>query len=308
MYAVYHGPEGLERIARKVHALTQLLKSLVEKSGYTVANKDFFDTLTVDVSGAASSADAVHQAAATAHINLRRIDDKHVGVTFDESAGLEDVVKLANIFATAANATSISPLNLSSQDVDAIAVPTDLRRTSKFLPHPVFNSHHSETEMLRYIYHLQNKDLGLVHAMIPLGSCTMKLNSTSSMIPLTFPEFGNVHPFAPKDQVSGYLTMIKELEEDLCKITGFHACSLQPNSGAAGEYAGLSVIKAYHESRGEGHRDICLIPVSAHGTNPAVSIYSLRTIIILLNLLSLIVCCHGRSEGRSCQVARRWKP
>ena len=271
MYAVYHGPVGLERIARKVHALTQLLKTLVEKSGYAVTNKNFFDTLTIDVSGPVQSAEDVHQAAVAARINLRKIDDKRVGVTFDESVGLEDVITLANVFASAANAPSISPLSLSTENVDGLAIPTALRRTSKFLPHPVFNSHHSETEMLRYIYHLQSKDLGLVHAMIPLGSCTMKLNSTSSMIPLTFPEFGNVHPFAPKDQVSGYLQVIKELEEDLCKITGFHACSLQPNSGAAGEYAGLSVIRAYHASKGESHRNICLIPVSAHGTNPAVS-------------------------------------
>jgi glycine dehydrogenase len=278
MYAVYHGPEALQRIARKVHALTHLLKTLVEKSGYNIVNKDFFDTLTIDVSGPAKSSHAVHEAAVAAHINLRKIDDKHVGVTFDESVGLEDVVALANVFSTAANAPAISPLHLSAETVDGIAIPSDLRRVSKFLPHPVFNTHHSETEMLRYIYHLQNKDLGLVHAMIPLGSCTMKLNSTSSMIPLTFPEFSNVHPFAPKDQVSGYLTMIKELEEDLCKITGFHSCSLQPNSGAAGEYAGLSVIKAYHESKGEGYRDICLIPVSAHGTNPAVSIYSISRV------------------------------
>ncbi|KAI0095091.1 glycine cleavage system P-protein-domain-containing protein [Irpex rosettiformis] len=272
MYAIYHGPTGLERIARKVHALTQLFKSLLEKSGYTVTNKDFFDTLTIDVSGPAKTAEVVHQTSVAARINLRKIDDTHVGVTFDESVGLEDIITLANIFANAANAPLISPLSLSTENVDSLAIPVDLRRTSKFLLHPVFNSHHSETEMLRYIYHLQNKDLGLVHAMIPLGSCTMKLNSTSSMIPLTFPEFGNVHPFAPMDQVAGYLQVIKELEEDLCKITGFHACSLQPNSGAAGEYTGLSVIRAYHESRGEGHRNICLIPVSAHGTNPASAV------------------------------------
>ena len=207
MYAVYHGPAGLERIARKVHALTQLLKSLVEKSGYSVTNHSFFDTLTIDVSGPAKTADVIHQAAAAAHINLRRIDDKHVGVTLDESVGLEDIVNLANVFSLAASAPPISPLGLKA--VDSVAVPIELRRTSEFLPHPVFNKPHSETEMMRYIYHLQNKDLGLVHAMIPLGSCTMKLNSTSSMIPLTFPEFGNVHPFAPKDQVEGYLEMIK---------------------------------------------------------------------------------------------------
>ncbi|KAJ3555322.1 hypothetical protein NM688_g2644 [Phlebia brevispora] len=269
MYAVYHGPEGLSRIAQKTHALTSILKSLVEKSGYSVVNPEFFDTLTINVSGAAKTAEAVHQAALAAGVNLRRIDDQLVGVTLDESVGLEDVIVLANVFASAASAPAVSPLNLPSAGT---AIPAALQRTSEFLPHPVFNSYHSETEMLRYIYHLQSKDLGLVHAMIPLGSCTMKLNSTSSMIPLTWSEFSNVHPFAPKDQVRGYLKLINELQDDLCKITGFHACSLQPNSGAAGEYTGLSVIRAYHESRGEGHRDICLIPVSAHGTNPASAV------------------------------------
>ncbi|KIP02082.1 hypothetical protein PHLGIDRAFT_79656 [Phlebiopsis gigantea 11061_1 CR5-6] len=283
MYAVYHGPAGLKRIAQKVHALTQVLKALVEQSGYTVTNADFFDTLTIDVSGPAKGAAAVHAAALAAGINLRRIDDKRVGVTLDESVGIEEVLKLANVFASAASAPPLSPLHLPP--VAASVVPEPLRRASAFLPHPVFNSHHSETEMLRYIYHLQSKDLGLVHAMIPLGSCTMKLNSTSSMIPLTFPEFGNVHPFAPTDQVQGYFEMIKELEADLCKITGFHACSLQPNSGAAGEYAGLSVIRAYHESRGEGHRDICLIPVSAHGTNPASAVMAGLKVVPVKSLL-----------------------
>nr|VWO94335.1 Glycine dehydrogenase (decarboxylating) (EC (Glycine cleavage system P-protein) (Glycine decarboxylase) (Glycine dehydrogenase (aminomethyl-transferring)) [Ganoderma boninense] len=269
MYAVYHGPVNLQRIAQKIHGLTQIVKSGVERYGYRAVSSQFFDTITFDVSGAVKDAEAVHAAALVAGINLRRIDGKHVGLTLDESAGVEDVVALINAFAEAASQSTITPSDLAPPP--SFAIPEFLRRTSKFLPHPVFNSHHSETEMLRYIYHLQSKDLGLNHAMIPLGSCTMKLNSTSSMIPLTWPEFSSVHPFAPKDQVKGYWELIKELEEDLCKITGFAACSLQPNSGAAGEYAGLSVIRAYHESRGEGHRDICLIPVSAHGTNPAVS-------------------------------------
>ncbi|RPD55913.1 glycine dehydrogenase [Lentinus tigrinus ALCF2SS1-6] len=270
MYAVYHGPVNLQRIAQKVHGLTQIIKSTVESFGYKVINAQFFDTLTVNVSGAAKDAEAVHAAALAAGINLRRIDDKHVGLTLDESVGAEDVVALINVFASAASKGSVSLSDLSPPET--LAIPEGLRRTSQFLPHPVFNSHHSETEMLRYIYHLQSKDLGLNHAMIPLGSCTMKLNSTSSMIPLTWPEFSSVHPFVPKDQAKGYLELIKELESDLCKITGFAACSLQPNSGAAGEYAGLSVIRAYHESRGEGHRNICLIPVSAHGTNPASAV------------------------------------
>ncbi|KAA1467984.1 glycine dehydrogenase [Dentipellis sp. KUC8613] len=264
MYAVYHGPNGIKRIANKVHGLTRLLKSTVEKYGYTVTNPEFFDTLLIEAPDAAK----VHAAAAAVSVNLRRVDDKHVGVTLDESVGPIDFLRIANVFSAASGAPSLSLHDVPDPN-GSPAIPQQLVRTSEFLTHPVFNKHHSETEMLRYIHHLQSKDLSLVHSMIPLGSCTMKLNSTSSMIPLTWPEFSSVHPFAPLDQVKGYLEVIKELESDLCKITGFSACSLQPNSGAAGEYTGLSVIRAYHESRGQGHRDICLIPVSAHGTNPA---------------------------------------
>lgn len=207
MYAVYHGPVGLQRIANKVHALTQILKSSVEKYGYTIANPQFFDTLTINVTGAAKDSGAVHAAALNARVNLRQIDEAHVGITLDESVGPEDVVNLINVLASAAGKQPVSLTDLTP--VPTLAVPSSLRRTSKFLPHPVFNTHHSETEMLRYIYHLQSKDLGLVHSMIPLGSCTMKLNSTSSMIPLTWSEFSNVHPFVPKDQVKGYLQVIK---------------------------------------------------------------------------------------------------
>ncbi|KAJ6621180.1 glycine cleavage system P-protein-domain-containing protein [Mycena sp. CBHHK59/15] len=268
MYAVYHGPTGLKQIADKVHAFTQVFLTSVETFGYKAINDSFFDTLTIDVTTSASTADVVHAVSTAAGVNLRRVNDKSVGVTLDESVTPSDLVALINIFASAA---SKSPVSLSSLATpESSAVPPALLRTSKYLAHPVFNKHHSETEMLRYIHHLASKDIGLVHSMIALGSCTMKLNSTSSMIPLTWPEFSAVHPFAPYDQVKGYHVVIKELEEDLCKITGFHSASLQPNSGAAGEYAGLCVIRAYHESRGEADRDICLIPLSAHGTNPAV--------------------------------------
>nr|AAZ14908.1 glycine dehydrogenase [Coprinellus disseminatus] len=267
MYAVYHGPEGLKRISNKVHGFTQVFKSSVESLGFKAINTTFFDTLTLDVTGAVANSWAVHASANAAAINLRRIDDKHVGVTFDESVTPAELVDLINVFATAANKSPFALSDLAESTESAIS--PHLKRTSKFLPHAVFNKHHSETEMLRYINHLSSKDLSLTHSMIALGSCTMKLNSTSSMVPLTWPEFSNVHPFAPQDQVEGYRTIIKELEEYLCKITGFHSASLQPNSGAAGEYAGLCVIRAFHESRGEGHRDICLIPLSAHGTNPA---------------------------------------
>ncbi|KAH9065796.1 glycine dehydrogenase [Lactarius vividus] len=268
MYAVYHGPEGLRRISSKVHGLTQLLKDIVERFGYRAIHQHFFDTLMLDVTGAVSSSQSLHSAAAKAGINLRIVDDKHVGVTLDESVGPIDFLRIVNAFAASVGAPISTAENLPTS-YHSSAIPESLRRTSDYLPHPVFNKHHSETEMLRYIHHLQSKDLSLVHSMTPLGSCTMKLNSTSSMIPLTWPEFSAVHPFVPLEQVKGYSKIIGDLETYLCKVTGFHACSLQPNSGAAGEYAGLSVIRAYHESRGEGHRDICLIPVSAHGTNPA---------------------------------------
>ncbi|KAF4623525.1 hypothetical protein D9613_002228 [Agrocybe pediades] len=269
MYAVYHGPAGLERIATKVHKFTEVFKSAVAGFGYKLKNETFFDTVTLEVS-VAGSADAVHAKAEAAGINLRRIDDKHVGISLDESVSPTDLVTLINVFASAVSKQTVALNELHEPEVNSI--PAELQRSSEYLPHPVFNKHHSETEMLRYINHLAGKDLSLIHSMIPLGSCTMKLNSTSSMIPLTWPEFSSVHPFAPYDQVKGYHRIIKELEDDLCKITGFHAASLQPNSGAAGEYAGLCVIRAYHESRGEGHRDICLIPLSAHGTNPASAV------------------------------------
>ncbi|KAH9049383.1 glycine dehydrogenase [Lactarius hengduanensis] len=268
MYAVYHGPEGLRRISNKVHGLTQLLKEIVERFGYRAIHQHFFDTLMLDVTGAMPSSQSLHSAAAKAGINLRIVDDKHVGVTLDESVGPIDFLRIVNAFAASVGAPISTAENLPTSNRSS-AIPESTRRTSDYLPHPVFNKHHSETEMLRYIHHLQSKDLSLVHSMTPLGSCTMKLNSTSSMIPLTWPEFSAVHPFVPLEQVKGYSKIISDLETYLCKVTGFHACSLQPNSGAAGEYAGLSVIRAYHESRGEGHRDICLIPVSAHGTNPA---------------------------------------
>ncbi|KAH8110663.1 glycine dehydrogenase [Phellopilus nigrolimitatus] len=251
MYAVYHGPDGLARIANRVHGFTRVLAEQVEKLGLRVANDAFFDTLTIDVSA---------------------VSGAHVGITLDESLSSTDLVALINVFARSVSASPFTVSSLSAPSAPASPVPAPLRRTSAFLPHSVFNSHRSETAMLRYIHRLQARDLGLVHAMIPLGSCTMKLNSTSSMIPLTWPEFSNVHPFAPIDQVEGYLEMIKELESDLCKITGFRSCSLQPNSGASGEYAGLTVIRAYHDARGESQRNICLIPVSAHGTNPASAV------------------------------------
>ncbi|KAK8861505.1 glycine dehydrogenase [Kwoniella newhampshirensis] len=276
MYAVYHGPEGLRRIAGKVHSLTRILSESVASLGFTTLNKTFFDTLTIDVSTAGVTAAQVHEASVKAGINFRPIDDKTVGITLDESVGPLDLTDIVNVFYAVKGERTIEPdileslakkMELTSESVTSPIA--HFARTSDFLTQPVFKKHHSETDMLRYMMHLQQKDYSLVHGMIPLGSCTMKLNSTSSMMPLSWKEFGGIHPFAPVDQAKGYEVLIKELESDLSLVTGYDATSVQPNSGASGEYAGLRVIQAYHESRGEGHRDVCLIPLSAHGTNPA---------------------------------------
>ena len=208
MYAVYHGAAGLQRIATKVHQFTQVFKSAVESMGYTSINSSFFDTVTLNVS-VAGNADAVHAHATTAGINLRFIDENHVGVTFDESVSPDDLVNLLNVFSSATSTKSFTLSDLTEPTAPSTSIPSALQRTSEYLPHPVFNKHHSETEMLRYIHHLASKDMSLIHSMIPLGSCTMKLNSTSSMIPLTWPEFSAVHPFAPYDQVKGYHQALK---------------------------------------------------------------------------------------------------
>ena len=278
MYAVYHGPRGLRRIAAKVHALTIVLKKQLEQLGAKVVNRDgaFFDTLTIE-----APASKVHKEATAKRINLRRISDDHVGVTLDETVSVEDMTDVINSFARAMSKPEIAAQDLvastmeqglSAESLDSLSFDANFARTSPYLTQPVFNSHHSETALLRYIHSLQNKDLSLVHAMIPLGSCTMKLNSTSSMNMLSFPEYHAIHPFVPLDQVQGYQTLIKELEDDLAKLTGFAAVSLQPNSGAQGEFAGLSVIRAYFDAQGQQHRHVCLIPTSAHGTNPASAV------------------------------------
>ncbi|KAL7419854.1 glycine decarboxylase subunit P [Cryptotrichosporon argae] len=267
MYAVYHGPEGLRKIAGKVHSLTRVLSDAIASLGFATTNKAFFDTLTIDVSAAGFSAADVHAASVKAGINFRPIDDQTVGITIDESVGPLDLTDIVNVFRSVKGESAIDP---SVIDTDTAATITNgLARETPFLTQSVFNAHHSETEMLRYMMHLQEKDYSLVHGMIPLGSCTMKLNSTSSMAPLSWKSFGGVHPFAPVDQAAGYTAMISELERDLSLVTGYDATSVQPNSGASGEFAGLKVIEAYHKSRGQGHRDVCLIPLSAHGTNPA---------------------------------------
>ncbi|KAK4687617.1 glycine dehydrogenase, partial [Tremellales sp. Uapishka_1] len=279
MYAVYHGPAGLRKIAGKVHSLTVILAQHLESLGFAITNKNYFDTLTIDTASAGLTANQVHTASVEAGINFRKIDDKTIGITLDESVGPLDLTDIVNVFYNALGKSAIEPetLEAEAQKLDLVATSvnsplTHLARSSKFLPQSVFNKHHSETDMLRYMMHLQEKDYSLVHGMIPLGSCTMKLNSTSSMVPLTWKEFGGLHPFAPIDQAKGYTTMISELEADLALATGYDATSIQPNSGASGEFAGLKVIQAYHESKGQGHRDVCLIPLSAHGTNPASAV------------------------------------
>lgn len=290
-YAVYHGPEGLKRIAARVHSMTCVVRAALERIGFESVNETFFDTLTIGLQGIASG--FVHAEAERQGINMRWVldDQTKVGITLDESVTLQDVVKLLNVFVNASAKTrraSIRPytdatvLRLAEglgfeavkQDFEQLptfagAIPEDAMRTSPFMTQPVFSSHKSETEMMRYLRDLQAKDLSLIHAMIPLGSCTMKLNAASSMTPLSWPEFANIHPFAPVDQAKGYQTIVEELCRDLAIITGLPAVSLQPNSGAQGEYAGLSVIRAYQKANGQGHRNVCLIPQSSHGTNPA---------------------------------------
>ncbi len=264
MYAVYHGPKGLLQIAQRVHRYTGILAANLKAQGYALANDTFFDTLTVKV----ADAQALHDAAVAAGINLRKVDATHVGISLDETTGRDDIVALWNVFAAGSNGAAKPDFDAVEASVQP-AFPAALGRTSGYLSHPVFNRYHSETEMLRYLRSLADKDLALDRTMIPLGSCTMKLNATSEMIPVTWPEFSNIHPFAPDNQTIGYREMIAQLEEMLCAVTGYAAISLQPNAGSQGEYAGLLVIQAYHQSRGEGHRNICLIPSSAHGTNPA---------------------------------------
>ena len=266
MYAAYHGPHGLKRIAQRVHGLTKALATGLQRVGHDVGAAPFFDTLKVRLNGL--SADAVIRAAESSGYNLRRYDDGCVGVSLDETTTRGEVEAIIGAFA-GGSTFRVSVDELSTQ---APPLPSELLRTSEYLTHPVFNRYHSETEMLRYIFRLMSRDLSLAQSMIPLGSCTMKLNATSEMIPVTWPEFGRVHPFAPADQTHGYQQMFEQLERWLAEITGFSAVSLQPNAGSQGEYAGLLVIRAYHESRGQRHRTVCLIPTSAHGTNPASAV------------------------------------
>lgn len=273
MYAVYHGAEGLKKIAGRIHALAKSLDAGLKTLGYKQVNENYFDTLKIAV----SDKKAVEREAIKREINFRYFADNHVGISLDETTSTEDVKNILEIFAAAENKKAAS-ITFNGQ---AIGWPAALIRKSTFLTHPVFNTHHSEHEMLRYIKRLENKDLSMVHSMISLGSCTMKLNATAEMIPVTWPEFGNIHPFAPADQAQGYAELTTNLENWLKEITGFTGVSLQPNSGAQGEYAGLMVIRAYHEDRNEGHRTISLIPASAHGTNPASAVMAGMDVVVV---------------------------
>ena len=277
MYGVYHGPDGLKAIAERVHELTRVLERELAPIGVNQTNPAYFDTLRLELP---SGAEAVHRAALEAGINFRSIDERTVGISLNETVTRADVQDIVNVFAKA-RGESARPVDWLVNEPLRLDPPFGRVRTSSFMIHPVFNTHRSETQMMRYIRSLERKDIGLDTSMIPLGSCTMKLNAATEMLPVTWEHFSRVHPFAPLDQAQGYAQVATELEQALAEITGFAAVSLQPNSGAQGEFAGLMVIRAYHRDRGESHRDIVLIPASAHGTNPAsAAMAGMRVVVV----------------------------
>jgi glycine dehydrogenase len=274
MYAVYHGPEGLKTISSRIHLLAKTVAEGARQLGLTVAAEPFFDTVKIST----PKVDTILKAADALGMNFRRLNENTVTISLNETAGVkdaEDVLKALN----GGTAVSFSVLDLAKKQ--KVEMPGFATRKSSYLQHPVFNTHHSETELLRYIHHLQNKDITLTHSMIPLGSCTMKLNATTELVPVSWPEISKLHPFAPISQASGLIEMIKDLERELCEITGFAGVSLQPNAGSQGEYAGLLVIRKYHQSRGQGDRNICLIPSSAHGTNPASAVMAGMQVVVV---------------------------
>jgi glycine dehydrogenase len=275
MYAVYHGPEGLRQIARRVRLLTAILAGELAGAGYTVNDQPVFDT--IRVSGGPQDQEAVNRAALAAGINLRLYGDGSLGVALDEATTATDLKDLLGLFGVDGSALDLEAAAAAVE----LGYPTPHGRESDFLTHPVFKSHHSETEMLRYIHRLQGRDLSLAYSMIPLGSCTMKLNATTEMVPVTWPSFSQPHPFIPLDQAEGYRILFERLEAWLAEATGFSAVSLQPNAGSQGEYSGLMVIRAYHASRGEGHRNVSLVPSSAHGTNPASSVLAGMEVVVV---------------------------
>ncbi len=277
-YAVYHGPEGLKRIAERVLRLTTVLAKGLEQKGITLQHNSWFDTLTLVVG---NQQQAILERGYDDGVNLRPVGSDKLGISLDESTTAADIAQLWNLILGSGHGLDLAALDSAVSAGLHDGIPVGLRRTSAFLTHPVFNSYHSETEMLRYLKRLENKDFSLTHGMIPLGSCTMKLNATAQMIPVSWPEFANIHPFAPRDQVQGYMQLIEEFEQQLVEITGYDRVSMQPNSGAQGEYAGLLAIRKYQESIGESHRDICLIPSSAHGTNPASAAMAAMKVVLV---------------------------
>jgi glycine dehydrogenase len=279
MYAVYHGPDGLRQIAGRIHALTCILDKELQKAGYSQLNQNYFDTLKIKTRP--ETHNKIQKQAIAAGINLRYIDKEHIGISLDETVESHDIQAIFDIFVQA-KGNKTSEIYFPDYDKGVGGnLPESLQRKNDFLSHPVFHNYHSETKMMRYIKELEKKDLSLTTSMIPLGSCTMKLNPATAMIPVSWPEFSNVHPFAPLDQVTGYSEIIRQLDEFLCEITGFAATSLQPNSGAQGEYSGLMVIRAYQRDRGQKNRNVTLIPTSAHGTNPASAVMAGMKVVLV---------------------------
>jgi glycine dehydrogenase len=275
MFAVYNGPKGIKKTAERTHRMAAIFAAAVKSFGYDVKTRAFFDTVTVHVPGRAHQ---LHARAREKHINLRYVDHNHLGVSFDQATRRQELERLLTVFRTdALERVQIDAIDRGLKDV----IPAPLRRTSAYLTHPVFEMYHSETEMLRYLRHLQVKDIALDQSMIPLGSCTMKLNATSEMIPVTWRHFAFMHPFAPLEQAQGYQQLFEELEAMLAEITGFDAVSLQPNAGSQGEYAGLLAIRAYHAANGQPNRNVCLIPISAHGTNPASAVMAGMQVVVV---------------------------
>eukprot|EP00124_Ichthyophonus_hoferi_P002735 Ihof_evm6s199 gene=Ihof_evmTU6s199 len=275
-YGIYHGPKGLKDIADRVHLMTATLAAGVKEAGHSLQSESYFDTLRINLNG--TSVDEVIRKAEQEHINLRKFDDNSVGVALDETVTEQDLNQLLSIFGVNHKAEELVAT------VPKNGIPEALVRSTPFMEHPVFNSYHSETDLLRYCKRLENKDISLCHSMIPLGSCTMKLNATTELIPMTWPEFSNVHPFAPVSQTKGYQQLFQELRKDLCEVSGYDEVSLQPNSGANGEYTGLMTIRAYMKDIGQSQRNVCLIPQSAHGTNPASANMAGMDVVTVKNL------------------------
>ncbi|MFZ1800938.1 MAG: aminomethyl-transferring glycine dehydrogenase, partial [Chitinophagaceae bacterium] len=276
MYAVYHGPEGLKNIATRIHLMTAALSKSLETAGIQLSNQFFFDTLHIKNSNAV----LVKNMAEKHHLNFRYFPDGSVGISLDETTNLEDLKNITKVFELVSK-NNLSQIGSDSLEEKNLVIPAELLRDTPYLTHPVFNIHHSETQMMRYLKQLENKDLSLNTSMISLGSCTMKLNAASEMIPVSWSHWANMHPFAPLSQCEGYTLLVEQLSDYLCQITGFAACSLQPNSGAQGEFAGLNTIMGYHKSKGHTHRDVVLIPISAHGTNPASAILAGMKVVVV---------------------------